>query len=262
MARVVILPCVLVKEDGEWDRYEPEEKDWGHPEYGTSPSSWEKSETFKFKKQKPTIPGYYSVNWSYGSTYGSLYWNGKEFGDWEHGKFNPVTQKGVVSWSGYNWDTSSWANQPPEPPGLICSNKKCGWIGDNDARITDENFDEHCPECNGTDFDWIDYDPNTAKGRKNRKKYCRTRSDVADLEAALEELKAEFDALCADMPDVINCACKGCAWEGPIDDTLDDDGQMICPECESHVEILSAEDEARANINNYDADGKFIGDVK
>ena len=27
----------LVKEDGEVERYAPEEKDWGHPEYGTSP---------------------------------------------------------------------------------------------------------------------------------------------------------------------------------------------------------------------------------
>ena len=245
----------LVKEDGEWDRYEPEEKDWGHPEFGTSPSSWESSETFKFKKQKPTIPGYYSVNWSYGSTYGSLYWNGKEFGDWEHGKFNPVTQKGVVSWSGYNWDTSLWANQPPEPPGLICSNKKCGWIGDNDARITDENFDEHCPECNGTDFDWIDYDPDTAKGRKNREKYCRTRSDVADLEAALEELKAEFEALCADDADelkLINCACKGCAWEGPIDDTLNNEhDEMVCPECKSRVDVISEEDEAAADSTKW-----------
>jgi hypothetical protein len=37
---------------------------------------------------------------------------------------------------------------------------------------------------------------------------------------------------------------------------------MVCPECKSRVEILSEEDEARADINNYDADGKFIGDVK
>ena len=80
--------------------------------------------------------------------------------------------------------------------------------------------------------------------------------------AALEELKAEFEALCADTPDLINSACTGCAWEGPIDDTLDDDGEMVCPECKSRVEILSEEDEARADINNYDADGKFIGDVK
>ena len=187
----------LTDDEGHWERYQPEEKDWGHPEYGTSPSTWEKTVDFKFAKHKPTIPGYYNATWShFGTTYGSLYWDGENFGEWEYGKFNPVG--GVQTWSGYNWDTSSWVNQPPEPPGLICDNKECGWIGDNDARITDDEFNEHCPECDGTDFDWIDYDPDTKEGRANRAKYCRTKSDVADLEAALEELKAEFERLCVE----------------------------------------------------------------
>ena len=245
----------LVKEDGEWERYSPEEKDWGHPEFGTSPSSWEQSVTFKFKKNKPTIPGYYSVNWTYGSTYGSLYWDGKEFGDWEHGKFNPVAQKGVVAWSGYNWDTSDWANQPPEPVDAQCSNKKCGWVGMRNEMREDDDYNSHCPECDGTDFEWIDYDPNTAKGCKNREKYCRTVNDVKDLEDALEELKAEFEALCADDADelkLINCACKGCAWEGPIDDTLNNEhDEMVCPECKSRVDIISEEDEAAADSTKW-----------
>ena len=188
--------ALIIDDEGNWERYEPEDKDWGHPEHGTSPSTWEKSSDFKFKDHKPTLSGYYSVNWDYGSTYGSLYWDGQAFGDWAYGKFKPVNQEGVKTWSGFNWDTSSWANQPPEPPNLICTNKKCGWIGMSEERIDDDNYDSHCPHCNGTDFDWIDYDPDTATGRKNRKKYCRTKSDVADLEAALEELKAEFEQLC------------------------------------------------------------------
>ena len=171
----------LIDDEGNWERYDPEEKDWGHPEYGTSPSTWEKSVDFDFEKHKPVHVGYYSARWShFGTTYGSLYWNGTEFGDWQFGKFNP--QSGVKTWSGYNWDTSSWVNQPPEPPGLICSNKKCGWIGDNDARITDDEFNEHCPDCNGTDFDWIDYDPDTKEGRANREKYCRPWDPVVALE--------------------------------------------------------------------------------
>jgi hypothetical protein len=40
----------ITDDQGNWETYEPEEKDWGHPEYGTSPSEWERSETFKFKK--------------------------------------------------------------------------------------------------------------------------------------------------------------------------------------------------------------------
>ena len=182
---------VMVTDDaGNFERYEPEEKDWGHPEYGTSPSDWEKSSKFNFKKQKPTIPGYYSVNWSYGSTYGSLYWDGKEFGDWEYGKFNPVNQDGIKSWSGYNWDTSDWANQPAEPPSLICDNKECGWLGRSEDRRTDDNYDDHCPECDGTEFSWIDYDPDSKEGKANRKKYCGGSAQV--------HLEKQFDAIIAE----------------------------------------------------------------
>jgi len=161
-----------VKKGGDWERYEPKEKDWGHPPYGTSPSRWEQSETFKFKKVKPTIPGYYSVNWGGGSSFGSLYWDGTAFGEWEYGKFNPIRQQGVKSWSGYNWDTSDWVNQPPEPVDVMCDDKKCGWVGHGEQRRRDDEYNDYCPECNGTEFTWIDYDPNTALGRKNRAKYC------------------------------------------------------------------------------------------
>jgi hypothetical protein len=162
----------ITDDEGNWERYSPEEKDWGHPEFGTSPSEWERSETFKFKKVKPTIPGYYSCVWKhFGTSHGSLYWNGTEFGEWEYGKFKP--ESGVESWAGYNWDTSSWVNQPPEPPNVICDNKECGWIGKSEDRVEDEEFDSHCPACNGTDFSWIDYDPDTKAGRANRAKFCR-----------------------------------------------------------------------------------------
>ena len=172
----------IIDDEGNWERYEPEEKDWGHPEYGTSPSTWEKSSDFKFKKQKPTIPGYYSVNYGYGSTYGSLYWDGKNFGDWEYGKFHAKDNDSIVTWSGYNWDTSSWVNQPPEPPNLVCSDKKCGWVGMSEERRTDDNYDDHCPACDGTDFDWIDYDPDSKEGRANREKYCRPWDPAVALE--------------------------------------------------------------------------------
>jgi hypothetical protein len=179
--------CLITDDKGTWERYEPEEKDWGHPEYGTSPDGWEKSVTFTFKKQKPTIPGYYSVNWCYGSTYGSLYWDGKEFGNWEHGKFNPVGQDGVKSWSGYNWDTTSWVNRPPEPPGIICDNKECGWIGMSDDRREDDDYNDHCPVCDGTEFSWIDYDPDTKEGRANRAKFCKDWDPAESLDKIIKE---------------------------------------------------------------------------
>ena len=184
---------MLTDDEGNYERYEPEEKDWGHPEYGTSPSSWEQSKTFKFKKDKPTIPGYYSVNWCYGSTYGSLYWDGKEFGDWEYGVFNPIDQDGIKSWSGYNWDTSSWSNRPPEPADVICDNKSCGWVGMSADRRTDDDYNDHCPACDGTEFSWIDYDPDTKEGRDNRKKYCQPTKAafLTALDNALIELAKE-----------------------------------------------------------------------
>ena len=183
----------LVKDSNSWDTYSPEEKDWGHPPYGTSPANWEKSETFKFDKVKPTIPGYYSCVWkSFGTTYGSAYWNGTEFGEWEYGKFNPIS--GVVSWSGYNWDTSSWVNQPPEPADLICNNKKCGWVGMSEARITDDDFNDHCPECAGTEFTWIDYDPDTKEGRANRAKYCKPWDPAESLDRIIKAFPTTEEA--------------------------------------------------------------------
>ena len=180
------MNMVLITDDqGNWERYEPEEKDWGHPPMGTSPSEWEKSETFKFKKVKPTIEGWYSAVWrSFGTTYGTLYWNGTEFGEWEHGQFKP--QSGVDTWSGYNWDTSSWVNQPPEPADVICDNKECGWTGRGSDRITDDDYNDHCPECKGTEFSWIDYDPDTKEGRANRKKYCKEWDPEVSLERIIK----------------------------------------------------------------------------
>jgi len=162
----------LVQDSNTWETYSPEEKDWGHPPCGTSPSTWERSETFKFDKVKPTIPGYYSCIWKhFGTTYGSAYWDGTEFGEWEYGQFKPITGE-VVSWSGYNWDTSSWVNQPPEPVDAQCSNKKCGWTGMRSDMREDDDYNSHCPECDGTEFEWIDYDPDSKEGRANRAKYC------------------------------------------------------------------------------------------
>jgi hypothetical protein len=181
----------IIDDEGNWERYEPEEKDWGHPEYGTSPSDWEKSPKFSFKKHKPVHVGYYNAIWKHsGTSYGSLYWDGKDFGEWEYGKFKP--QSGVDTWSGYNWDTTSWVNQPPEPPNIICDNKTCGWIGKSEDRVADEEFDDHCPKCNGTDFSWIDYDPDTKEGRINREKFCRPWDPVESLEKIVAAMPEEI----------------------------------------------------------------------
>ena len=185
----------ITDDEGNWERYEPESKDWGHPECGTGPSSWEKSPTFTFKKHKPVHVGWYNCVWgNYGTTYGSAYWDGTEFVEFEYGKSKAVPN--VQTWSGYNWDTSDWANQPPEPPNIICDNKECGWIGMSGDRITDDEYTDHCPECEGTDFSWIDYDADTKEGKKNREKYCvppmPTKAEfIAMLDDALKDLAEE-----------------------------------------------------------------------
>lgn len=192
----------ITDDEGNWERYEPEERDWGHPEWGPSPSDWESSPKFKFKDHRPVHPGYYSCNYGYGSTYGSLYWNGEHFGDWEFGKFHAKDDEGVVTWQGYNWDTSSWANQPPEPPAVKC--KSCGWVGDRDQLKEDDDYNNFCPECNANDkkLEWLDYDPESKKGLSNRKKYCVPAvptGTVVDLEAALDELKRDYEQLMAEQ---------------------------------------------------------------
>ena len=67
---------------------------------------------FKFKKYKPAYKGWYRCTWGYGNTFGSLYWDGRVFVEFNYNKPNPVDQKGVVTWTGLTWDTSDWANCP------------------------------------------------------------------------------------------------------------------------------------------------------
>lgn len=182
----------LIDDEGHWERYEPGEKDWGHPESGPSPSDWEKSPAFDFKKHKPVHVGWYNCTWgNYGTTHGSAYWNGEHFGEWEHGKFDQIDDAYMKEWQGYNWDTSSWANQPPDPPDAKC---KCGWIGNRDAMtVNDDTYDYECPECKSTKFEWLDYDPTTPKGRKNRERYCVPAMPTAP--EVTEEEEAQLIAL-------------------------------------------------------------------
>jgi hypothetical protein len=162
----------VVIDSNTWETYDPEEKDWGTPECGTGPDDWEKSPEFKFKKVKPVHAGWYRCVWNnFGRSYGSLYWDGKEFGDFFRGKFKPESD--VVSWQGYNWDTTSWSNQPPAPPEALC--KKCSWVGSREAMPDDDEHNYTCPDCGATldDINWLDYDPDTKQGRANRKRYCK-----------------------------------------------------------------------------------------
>jgi hypothetical protein len=227
----------MIDDEGNFERYEPEEKDWGHPEYGASPLDWEKSPRFKFADHQPVHPGWYSCNYGYGSTYGSLYWDGSAFGDWEYGKFHAKDNDGIVTWQGFNWDTTDWKNQPPSPPDCVC--KSCGWVGNSDERRRDEEYEDHCPECESTEWDWIEYDPDTEEGQANRMKYCQpaTPEDwdpVAELDKILKNFEEHgtFDAPWTPIktkptePGVYECQFKKApAWPWPPVEQLTWDGK-------------------------------------
>ena len=145
--------------------------DDGTPPSGPAPDDWEMSH--KITWGNPTITGWYNCNYSNGSSWGSLYWNNekKVWEDYFHGRVTHTYE--TVHWyQGYNWDTSDWANRPQVPPAVRCKN--CDWLGQRDELRDDDNWDSHCPECDSKKLDHIEYDPDTAKGRKNRAKHCTT----------------------------------------------------------------------------------------
>ena len=137
--------------------------------YQNSPIDWEKSS--RIKKGNPIRIGWYECNFSYGTTYGSLYWNGSEWQSFRNGR--PIKECDTVNWwYGFNWDTTNWDNRPTEPPEARC--KKCNWLGKQDDMLRNRKGDLTCPSCKAKkdDIDWLDYDPETKKGVENRKKYC------------------------------------------------------------------------------------------
>jgi hypothetical protein len=176
---------------GDEEVYDPEES-YDVPESGPSPDDWERSPKFKFKKHKPVHVGWYNAIWSnYGTTYGTLYWDGENFVEYNYGK--PTIVTGVDTWSGYNWDTSSWVNQPPAPPEAECKN--CHWIGNrDDMEDTDDGY--QCPECHsGYDhLEWISYDPDSKEGLTNRDKYCKPWDPVVSLERIISAKEQEKEA--------------------------------------------------------------------
>ena len=97
----------------------------------------------------------------------------------------------------------------------------------SEDRITDEDYNDHCPDCNGTKFSWINYDPDTAKGRKNREKYCKP----WDPAVALSRLPVPENLTEAQVE------CVQCDWKGGVDETWDNDGEMVCPKCKQPVEF-------------------------
>jgi hypothetical protein len=171
--------CFYNLVDGEVVSYETgydvdENFDDGTPPSGPSPEDWEKSK--KITEGNPTISGWYSCSFSHGSTWGSLYWNNEKniWEDYYNGRIT-ATYETVTYYQGYNWDTSDWANRPAEPVDAKCNNKKCDWVGKrDDMREDEENYSYHCPKCDSDNWEWIEYDPDTAKGRKNRKTYIKS----------------------------------------------------------------------------------------
>jgi hypothetical protein len=85
-----------------------------------------------------------------------------------------------------------------------------------------DDYDIVCPECGSTKTDWIDYDPETAKGRKNREKYCNEKYYKPDPQAE----------------------CVQCSWKGLIEDLHypEDGSDGVCPKCKEPVEFTNSEE--------------------
>jgi hypothetical protein len=61
-------------------------------------------------------------------------------------------------------------------------------------RIPDADYNDHCPECGGTEFSWINYDPDTKEGCSNRKKYCKEWDPAAALDKIIAvQVDPEFE---------------------------------------------------------------------
>ena len=61
-----------------------------------------------------------------------------------------------------------------------------------DDRIRDDDYNDYCPNCNGQEFSWIDYDPNTKEGRANRDRFCKEWDPVAALDKIVESMPEEI----------------------------------------------------------------------
>jgi hypothetical protein len=59
------------------------------------------------------------------------------------------------------------------------------------ARREDDDYNSHCPECDGTEFSWIDYDPDTKEGRANREKYCKPWDPAASMDRIVKAFPVE-----------------------------------------------------------------------
>jgi len=170
-------------DEGEIASYvEATDEEMGVPHCGPSPDDWESSAVVKYAKAQPVRTGWYRCVWegTWSKNYGELYWNGQEFVEFVRGKERSVA--GMISWQGYSWDTGKPSDKPTVPPEVKCNNSKCGWAGDSSDRVEDDEYNDHCPDCNGTDVDWLDFNVANKIGRDNRKLYnIKTVKNPADI---------------------------------------------------------------------------------
>jgi hypothetical protein len=98
-------------------------------------------------------------------------------------------------------------------------------------RRTDDDYNDHCPECDGTEFSWIDYDPDTKAGRANRAKYCRPWDPAVAMDRIIAEFPVEEPEwtpvkIKPAEPGVYECQFKKLpAWPWPPTEQLTWDGK-------------------------------------
>lgn len=185
-------------------------------------------------------------------------WNNDVELDWEFQYDDCWTdRKGGYEVTYEYGDESSYHHEPPPPePTHKCT--KCKWVGQNydanwvwpeDDETGEKEAKKVCPMCDSdTELTEVglkeeqERAERKARWAKEEKESEEDPIDTTESEDALEELKREFDELSA-TSDVVPMKCIECDWTGDWTETSNnDDGEDVCPECDSLVEDVSETD--------------------
>jgi Zn finger protein HypA/HybF involved in hydrogenase expression len=155
-------------------------------------------------------------------------------------------------------DESSYHHTPPPPePTHKCN--KCRWVGQSyetrtaylreDGTVIEDYFNTEeeshtdkdiCPMCD-SDIELTEVGIKEEQERAERKSRWAQEAaeeepvDEAELEAALEELKREFEEL-----EAHTIKCTECEWSGTEKEC---EKEGICPNCAAHTEDIYRDDE-------------------
>ena len=170
-------------------------------------------------------------------------------------------------------DEDSYHHEPPPPePTHKCT--KCKWVGQSydadwvwpEDETGEKEAKKVCPMCDSdTELTEVGIKEEQEKVERTAR-WAKEAEDVeeeepvdaTELEDALEELKREFEEL-STTSDVVPMKCTECDWTGDWTETSNnDDGDDVCPKCDSPVENVSKTDKPVAWPFDRPAEGPKV----